>query len=249
MVRTEDRRNFVILPNNLVRAGHKPQFIAVLLVVASHAGDRDCYASAATIAKEAGTTLKTVSAALKYWEDLKQIVTVNRKKSGATTIITTTFDFVGGYGENVVPRYDENDVPPTTKKQEGYDEKAVPGTTKTSYKEDVLKKNTKEDTNPKDDETTVDENKAIGELIQIFRDSVNPVLTYGHKGERSAALRLIRAVGIEQSIVAARFAVSEAVTHDRYAPACTKPSELERNLGRLRLHYKKQLHSSNVAVV
>ena len=58
-----------MIPNHIVREGHKPNMLAVLLVIASHAGENGvCFASAEKVAEESGVKRATVFMAVRYWE-------------------------------------------------------------------------------------------------------------------------------------------------------------------------------------
>lgn len=245
-IHSEDRRNFVMVPNSIVRGGHKPQFLAVLFAIASHAGEGECFASAPTISEEVGVKRDTVFKAIKYWEELGHIAVV--RETGLPTSIVTRFDFVGdtrppsGTGTRPQVATGSEDTRP----QNGttpVPEEGLPPVPQTGHKEEPMKKNHEEDTTTgggADASPSQEENKQVAEVMEVFVKSINPELSYGHKGERSAALRLIRTGGLMPTLAAARFAIQ--VLPDRFAPTCTKPSELERNLPKLRA-YKAKLQN------
>lgn len=105
--------------------------------------------------------------------------------------------------------------------------------------EEHMKKNPEEDTPlpPKgEDETVI--NKQVAEIIDVFKKTVSPTLTFGHVGQRSAARRVIEAVGFDRALSAARFAC--AVLGKDFAPTITKPSELENKYGALQAFYARE---------
>jgi phage replication O-like protein O len=97
---------------------------------------------------------------------------------------------------------------------------------------------------------SVERNKAIGEIIDAFKKTVNPEIDFGHKGHRNAAGRLVDAQGIEQAVAIAKYVTSPAYVSDQYAPTTTDPSALERNLPRIRVHaLKKKNARGGIAII
>ena len=93
-------------------------------------------------------------------------------------------------------------------------------------------------------------NKAIGEIIDAFKKTVNPEIEFGHKGHRNAAGRLVDAQGAEQAIAIARYVTSSAYVEDQYSPTATDPSALERNLPRIRVYaLKKKSAKGGIAII
>lgn len=97
---------------------------------------------------------------------------------------------------------------------------------------------------------SVERNKAIGEIIDAFKKTVNPEIEFGHKGHRNASGRLVDAQGAEQAIAIARYVTSPAYVEDQYAPITTDPSALERNLPRIRVYaLKKKSGKGGIAII
>jgi hypothetical protein len=84
---------FTQMPNILVRGGHRPTHIAVLLVIVSRG---ECFASAKTIGKEAGCSEKSVRRAFQYWAVFGKnnpwfVWTQRKQKAHSTYLITVEF--------------------------------------------------------------------------------------------------------------------------------------------------------------
>jgi len=74
--------------------------------------------------------------------------------------------------------------------------------------------------------------KKIGEIIEIFKESLSPSLGYGNKTQRKACENLIGQVGEDESVEIAKAAVVAAGMP--YGPRITTPLELWNNLGKLK---------------
>lgn len=86
----------------------------------------------------------------------------------------------------------------------------------------------------------------INQIFEVFYKSVNPTINFGNKTQRKAAQDLIDKLGIEQTLKAAKYAVS--LSGKDYAPEITNPLELKNKIGHLVSHYKKN-NRSNCAIV
>jgi len=87
--------------------------------------------------------------------------------------------------------------------------------------------------------------KAINDVIEVF-SIINPTISYGHKGHRTACERLFDKVGIDQTIRAAKYAISLSGTN--FAPVITTPTALEHKLADLMIYHKKNNISNTVVV-
>lgn len=93
--------------------------------------------------------------------------------------------------------------------------------------------------------TAADESKQI---LDIFYKSVNPALRYGNKTYWSSAQELIKQVGIEKALNAAKYAVS--IQNQKYAPVITNPYQLITKYGELQSFYaKNNIKNSEVAKI
>lgn len=233
----QNRRHFVLVPNAIVRGGHKPQYLAVLLAIASHAGDGECYASGATLAKEAAVKPSKVFSAIKYWEELGHI-RVERKK-GVGTAITTTFDFAAPMPEVAQVgggTYAGSGTPPMP-------EVAQVPMPEVAHKEEPFKKNLEEETTA----TSHDVADDIKRVFEVFYLGVNPGINFGNRTSRAAAEWLIRKYGVEKTIHMAEYAVS--IARDRFAPVITTPYQLKEKLGQLAMHKQKNAAQTNVVEI
>lgn len=88
------------------------------------------------------------------------------------------------------------------------------------------------------------EGDEINQVFNVFYE-INSTINYGNRTERTAAQRLIRKLGLEKTIAAARAAVTAAQSNDQYAPSITGPLELEKKLPKLVNFYKRSQSQSN----
>lgn len=73
--------------------------------------------------------------------------------------------------------------------------------------------------------------KHVGQLIDVFKKSVNPTIPFGHKTFRAAAKELIAQFGIEKALAMTTAAVG--VQGEMYAPVITNPYQLKVRLAEL----------------
>lgn len=85
------------------------------------------------------------------------------------------------------------------------------------------------------DETT----EMINFVIGLFKE-INPMYTnfYSMKTERAACKRLIKAVGVDKIHLLMQWYLKEL--DDRFCPVFTSPTELEKQMGRLIIFYRKK---------
>lgn len=113
-------------------------------------------------------------------------------------------------------------------------------------KPEATKRKNEVTTQPED----VERNKAIAEIIDAFKKTVNPEIEFGHRGHRGAAGRLVDAQGGQKAVDIARYVTSPAYVSDQYAPTTTDPSALERNLPRIRVYaLKKKNGKGGIAII
>jgi len=96
---------------------------------------------------------------------------------------------------------------------------------------------------PDETDAGKERNKTIGEIIDVFKKTINPEIKFDHKGHRAASGRIVDGIGAEKAVAAAKYAVS--VQSDRYAPTITNPTELERKLPALRVYMARETKPTN----
>jgi hypothetical protein len=87
----------------------------------------------------------------------------------------------------------------------------------------------------------------VNDLFKIFHDTVNPMIRYQNTTERKASEALIKKLGLEKTITAAKFAVS--IQGTKYAPTITKPTQLLNKYGELQAYYTKNIKQTEVAKI
>jgi len=88
-------------------------------------------------------------------------------------------------------------------------------------------------------------NQAIVDMIEIFAQ-INPAIPYGHRGYRNDAEALIKAIGAEKALEAARVAVK--VQGAQFAPQISTPTALRHKLGDLMSYYKRTVMGRTVEI-
>lgn len=77
----------------------------------------------------------------------------------------------------------------------------------------------------------------INQIFEVFFKTVNPAIQYQNKTHRNSAQELIKKVGFEKAINAAKFSVS--IQDQKYAPTITNPYQLLNKYGELQAYYAK----------
>lgn len=81
-------------------------------------------------------------------------------------------------------------------------------------------------------------NKLIGSIINIFKKTINPTISFDRPAERNACSDLIKMFGFEKVEKMAKYAVS--VQGEMWAPLITTPWELKNKLAKLAIYCKKR---------
>lgn len=84
------------------------------------------------------------------------------------------------------------------------------------------------------------------QIFEIFYETVNPAIQYQNKTQRTAATELIKKIGLEKAINAAKYAVS--IQGQKYSPTITNPYQLLNKYGELQSYYLKN-HKINVGKI
>lgn len=227
--RDGSRRNFVMVPNHVVRGGHKPNMLAVLFVIASHAGENGvCFASAEKIGEEAGVKRATVYNAVRYWERCGHLRT--DRKSGFLTSVVTTFDFTA----TSAPRGTPTCAPPGTPPVPTGAHLPVP---REAHKEEPIKKTHEEDVAARG-AADVDQQDIVDVLDAFRTGGLNPHINFGNITQRKAAAELLKAYG--RSKVLATVAYAASISGKPYAPTITTPLALKQDLGKLIAYSKRE---------
>lgn len=78
----------------------------------------------------------------------------------------------------------------------------------------------------------------IWKVLNVFYETINPMIKFGHKGQRAAAERLLKKFPFEKIEKMIQFAVS--ISNNKFAPVITTPYQLEEKLAAL-VSYKNKL--------
>lgn len=225
-----------MIPNDVVRGGYNPRYLAVLLVIASHAGDNGtCFASNATIAKEAGVKIHMVIEAIRFWEDLGGLSV--KRREGHTTILTTRFDF----SAKTLP-----------KESEGYAESGIGGMPKVAhlpmpevaYKEEQVKKNKlrrHNTANTKKDIAPIGAG-SLNDILGYFSHKLNDNMNFGNITQRKAMQFLIDKHGYER--LKRIIDYCESIRAEPFAPIITTPLQMKNKEAQLVLFWQKQAMKS-----
>lgn len=223
-VKSNDKRNFTVLPNHLIRNGCKNNFFRVLCVIASYAWEGStCTASIETVSREAGVNRHTTIAAIKFWKECGQFSVEKVKGKGSK--ISTLFDFTltsapigtsAQVGTTPVPR------------------QALPPVPRRAHKEDTVKK-----TNEEDSIRRSAEKLKNSEIVQVFEAflPVNPTLNYGNITQRKAASFFIETYGLEKTLKIVEASVK--IQGRDYAPVIVSPYDLKEKLARLKMYFDR----------
>lgn len=85
---------------------------------------------------------------------------------------------------------------------------------------------------PLQDNTIQDNTKQdINKLLNAFRKTINPVINYANMTQRQAAMRLIKAFGLEECIKVVEYIEKHKI--DKYLPVITTPLQLEQKYAQL----------------
>jgi len=102
-----------------------------------------------------------------------------------------------------------------------------------STKEECKNTRTKEEPGPPaDGQVTLDEvieeslDTSVVQVLDAFRATVNPTISFANKTERAAARSLVKAFTLESVLKAIAFSAS--IRGKEYAPTIFKPSDLEK---------------------
>lgn len=234
-VANNDRKNFTIIPNYVVRGDHSMSAKGVLLIIASYAGNNGrCFASLETIAKACNIGRRTVIRAIKYWEGKGEIEVLRTK--GEVNKIVTTFDYTRPQETTSVPGVTGAMGDTTT---------SVPGVTPPVSLVSPIRRTTKKN---KEEDAAVkprsEENEATEKLFELFQKTINPSISYGNTTQRKAAVWLIGKFGLELVLAMARSAIS--VQGEEYAPTITNPYELKEKLARLKAFFERAKRGSGI---
>lgn len=101
--------------------------------------------------------------------------------------------------------------------------------TKETLTKETIQKNTPR---PSDSENE------INQLFNLFYESINPGLNFGHKTNRAAARWLIEKEGLARALDIANYAIS--IQGKDFAPVITTPGQLKEKYSRLAIYAKKQ---------
>ena len=82
----------------------------------------------------------------------------------------------------------------------------------------------------------------IPEIIQLFKDSLSPSLSFGNKTQRKACEEMIEKFGFDQTMQMAEKAIS--VQGLSYAPVVTTPHQLYQKLGQLKIYFQSEKSKS-----
>lgn len=137
---------FAAVPNQIARGGHKAIYLAVFVTLLSHGRST---ASLSTLAKESGCSRKKVQEAIKYWivEGPKHGITLNEEvKERVNTGTPNVYEIII---HNMTDTQVENDLGSRRTQVEndlrGRSKTTYPPRSKTTYKEEPIKKNPKEE--------------------------------------------------------------------------------------------------------
>lgn len=91
-------------------------------------------------------------------------------------------------------------------------------------------------------------NQQVAEIIDVFKKSINPAISFGHKTFRQAAADLIKQFGFEATLNTARAAV--AVQGKRFAPVIVNPYQLKLKAAELGVYLQKEQDNKfSVAII
>jgi len=97
-------------------------------------------------------------------------------------------------------------------------------------------------------ETDVSLNKEIVEILNLFKESINPTINFGHKTHRSAIKDLIKVYGYEKTVNTVKYAIS--IQGKNYTPTITTPYQLKNKISDLMVYAKKENNKkSNFATI
>lgn len=87
----------------------------------------------------------------------------------------------------------------------------------------------------------------VNKVFNVFYDSgVNPTINFGNRTTRTAAEWLVKKMGEDRAIAAAKYACS--IQGQKYAPTITTPHQLKEKYAELRIYFQKN-NQSKVGVV
>ncbi len=118
----------------------------------------------------------------------------------------------------------------------------------TKEKDNVDTGNHKKADHGKANQANVELNKQISKIIEVFEKTINPMIKYGNKTERTASKDLITKFGFDKTRELAYLAVKASSMP--YGPSITTPWELTRSLGKLQAFVakEKQLKEKNSTI-
>jgi hypothetical protein len=232
-----DRRNFVMIPNSIVRGRHNPRFVMVLLSIASHAGfSGECWASTSTIIEEIGIKRDSVFRAIKYWEDLGILIV--ERVAGETSKIKTALDFTNDQsqtGDGLSGNQSQTGDGSSRKRGTGV--VANGGHKEESIEEESKKKISRVAARPAATPPPDSKGAEVNQIFAVFHDTINPRINFGQKTWRNAAEELLKEYGLERILSITKFACE--VQGQPYAPLITNPYQLREKLSALQIFYKK----------
>ena len=250
-VKSQDKRNFVMVPNGIIRAVHPPYYLSVLLVIASYAGDGGkCFALQDTISKTIGVGTRTVMRAIQYWESLGVLMV--ERRNGMNSVICTAFDFTKTTCDSRVTG-DSTVTGAVTPESQG----AV--TPESHIRKTTIRKTIKNTpTDPAVGISLIDGAnqtaiaapsgavEGVNELFKVFYDTVNPGIKFGNKTVRKDAEWLIQKYGLSEIVRLAKWACS--IQGQPYAPTIGTPSQLREKLLALQAFAKRNSESKVITI-
>ena len=78
----------------------------------------------------------------------------------------------------------------------------------------------------------------VNTILEVFYDSINPIINFGNRTSRKACEFLIKKYGFEETKRVAELAV--AVQGKKFAPVITTPYELKEKLAKLGIFVKRE---------